>query len=156
MKKDPLISINEHSQSISGGPGTLPDRFQLPDRVDGMIARYAELVRLAMPELSVNEWHIICEVCQSQTLDIDADFAINNPKMIRMSIEDVEDCVVTKWGVDRDALVHTLRELPYASLVSINEVTRRFWASADNRDIFSTKTEMILHCGARIKQEVRN
>ncbi|HAW58258.1 MAG TPA: hypothetical protein DCX03_04475 [Bacteroidales bacterium] len=112
-------------------------------RLNGIIGRYADIVKQHMPELAVNEWLFICDmlngcdVAERQTMFLHVD--------IRESGE--LDGLGVKWEVDYNDLAKRVESMNIAEITAIHDVVYRFW---QNAGFFGNK-EQLLKCGARIK-----
>lgn len=94
--------------------------------VSRALERYAEVCRRHLPQLSREEWMLVCDALNGALIDPAGSVAwcwaeVSDACTLNGAAE--------KWGVDGAALVSRLQALDYAGLVAVVDVAERFWAA---------------------------
>jgi len=112
------------------------------------VVRYREIVRLAMPTLTVAEWSLLADVLNGTLLDAEP----GGPDLARYLWAEVADSgpdgMAKKWSVDLPALAARLKALDYPAQCAVLEVVRAFWASP--RLNLEPIPELLAGAGAKI------
>jgi len=104
-------------------------RLGLSGRIAAIVRRYQALIGLARPPLSREQW---CAVCDANN-GVD-DLLVEHPQSIGMMLwANVADTpgLGTKWDINQDALVETMRAWSYAEQIAAYETVRVFWSCSD-------------------------
>ncbi len=110
----------------------LSDSDVLSSRIAAILLRYREICQRDLPSLSRSQW---CEICEAND-EVDDLLIGDHPEQLAAILwANVADrCdVETKWGVDRNALVATMRGWSYAQAVAAYEAVRRFWRAPETQ-----------------------
>lgn len=99
------------------------DEVNVSGAINTAVDRYLEIVRRAMPTLTLGEWCAIFD-------------ALNGCWMLeswspRYAFADVADTpgLGQKWQIDQEALVARLQAMDYAACVAVVDAAERFWAT---------------------------
>lgn len=91
-------------------------------RVNQICSEWLNMIELAMPELSEQEWLAI--------IDITNGVAISDDDTLRLLWAEVADSAdeCAKWESDQQALEGKLRGMPMASLYALRETVEQYWS----------------------------
>lgn len=94
-------------------------------RVNQVCARYLAIVADSQPRWSQAQWSAVCDALNGCWLGDDLSL-----RYLWAEVADTQG-LGDKWGIDQDALVRELREMPMAGKVAVVELVERFWAHCD-------------------------
>jgi hypothetical protein len=100
----------------------------LSGRLNQIVARYDDLIRLAMPEFSEKQWCAIFDANNGTILSIDNDphWPGNYFAGVWANVADSRG-FDEKWGVDVQKLSARLRDLEPAQKIAVVEAIQTFW-----------------------------
>lgn len=116
------------------------------DTIRRIVARYDEVCRQSLPQLSLGEWKLLCDVLNGVALD-----AARTVPWIRHEVSDAihMDRLDHRWGVDGKALKERLAGFSYAELTAIVDVVERFWARSSEDGWCERVLAAAMEMGAR-------
>jgi len=93
--------------------------------IAGLIARYDEVVRRSIPQLSEKEWMLVADALNGIWL-------LEEPRHVHYTELEIADGIRlnkldTKWEVDGDELLRKVHALDYARRLAIVDVVERLW-----------------------------
>jgi hypothetical protein len=99
----------------------------LSGRLNQIVARYEELIRLAMPDFGRSEWLAIFESCRWSIMDpYDDDDLGNQIALIWASIAGSRR-VAKKWHIDALGLSERIDALADIQKIAVIEAIQKFW-----------------------------
>jgi len=141
------IYISDAAEAVIG---TIRDDGTLSGRINSIIVRYGAITEKECPELTVNEWLLLCDILNSTWRECENPRFDVAPRLWVEVLESEPDGMAEKWSVDLENLAQRLRSTSYAGQCAVIEIVNRWW-SHGNRAIDDT-TQALKDCGARIKQ----
>lgn len=97
--------------------------------IAAMVERYAEIVRQHTPELTCEEWMLICD-------SLNGYWTNDAPRLAALGIahnvsdNDQLNGAGRRFGCDGQALAKRIQSMPFAEQIAIMDVSERFWAGS--------------------------
>lgn len=143
MASRKTIYLNDAAEKVIG---TVDD--SLSGRINSILIRYGAIIQKECPELTSNEWMMICDILNGTILEADSRDA-DPARFLWADISESGklDGMAEKWEIDTDDLSQRVRVMNYAQQCAIIEVVCRFWKGHSTHKNY---TEALKSYGAKI------
>jgi len=141
MASKKTIYLSDQVEQVLGNPDSLSGR------ISSIVLRYGEIMRLECPELSVNEWMMICDILNGTILDCDNRDA-DPARFLWADIAESGqlDGMAAKWEIDTESLSQRVRDMSHSQRCAIIEIVTRFWTGEHTGEY----AELLGKIGAKI------
>lgn len=136
------------STPAEGVIGTIAEDGNLSGRINSIIVRYGTITQKDCPELTEQEWMMICDILNGTILDTDSRDA-DPARFLWADIAESGqlDGMAAKWEIDTDDLSQRVRAMSCGQQIAIIEIVQRFWSGSNT----GSYAEILKTIGAKIK-----